>query len=362
MKVATAAENTTAALLGTALVMGIYADGWAHLNLGGLDSFFTPWHGASYGAFTLLTAWLAWMVWRRRGAARGGQGPVTVPAGYGWGAAGVAVFAVGGLLDMAWHLVFGIEVGLDALVSPTHLLLMTGAVLLVTSPLRAAAPRPLNGAQVHRWPAVVSIASATALVGFFLAYLSVFADPGAREPLIDLPEGGPGHRAGELPAIAGLGGYLVSTVLLVVPLLFLRRRGRLPHGTVTTLVGAVALPAAALSQLVFAIPALGALAGAVVVDLVLLRRPNMSPTAFAVLLPALVWAGQLAGLAGLGELRWPVELWSGVILLSVGLAVGLTRLTSTPTATAPAETEGPLTATVPGYPAGPAAAQGTRLR
>jgi hypothetical protein len=39
---------------------------------------------------------------------------------------------------MAWHLVFGIETDVAALLSPTHLLLATGAALIVAGPLRAA--------------------------------------------------------------------------------------------------------------------------------------------------------------------------------------------------------------------------------
>ena len=59
---------------------------------------------------------------------------------------------------MLWHLAFGIEIGLDALVSPTHLLLLTSGVLLLTCPLRAAATTANN-----RWSAVISLAGATSL-------------------------------------------------------------------------------------------------------------------------------------------------------------------------------------------------------
>jgi hypothetical protein len=48
-------------------------------------------------------------------------------AGYGWALAGVGLVAAGRLLGVAWHRLFGVEVGLDALLSPTHLLLLSGA-------------------------------------------------------------------------------------------------------------------------------------------------------------------------------------------------------------------------------------------
>jgi len=74
-------ENAVAALLGVWVIGGVYADGWAHVNVGGLDSFFTPWHGVLYSGFTMLVAWLAFMTWRRSRS----EGPVTVPPGYGFG-------------------------------------------------------------------------------------------------------------------------------------------------------------------------------------------------------------------------------------------------------------------------------------
>ncbi len=324
MTEATVAENATTALLGAVLVGGVYADGWAHLNVPGLDTFFTPWHGVLYGGFALLAGWLAVMVWRRR-SRRGGSG--SGPAGYGWGVVGVALFAVGGLLDMAWHLVFGVEAGIDALVSPTHLILLTGGMLMVTSPLRASAPRrPLGGAPVHRWVAVVAMATATALAGFFLSYLSVFVDPAVREPVTSLPEGAPGHRVAELPVVAGLAGYLVSTLLLVTPLLFLRRRARLPQGAVTALVAAVAIPAAALEQMTFAVPAAAALVGAALVDLIVAVRPHLATTVLAGLVPGLVFPAQLFGLAATDNLQWPVPLWSGVVGLSVLASLALALL------------------------------------
>ena len=319
LRTATRAENWTTSVLGWLLVSGLYADGWAHVNVPGLETFYTPWHGVLYASFTLLVAWLGVLVLRRRDAP---SWRVHVPWGYGWGWAGVAVFAAGGLADMAWHLAFGIEAGIDALVSPTHLVLLSGGLLLVLSPLRAQNRESWTWA----WPAVLGLAAATALVGFFLSYVSVFTDPGAAEALSTIPEGGPGHRAAELPAVAGLGGYLVTTLLVVAPLLHLHRSRRLPVGAVAVVVAAVALPATVLSDLAFVVPALGAVIGAVVADLLLRAYRALPDAVLAGLVTLLVWTGQLVGLATIGSLAWPPELWAGVVLLTVLLATILTRL------------------------------------
>ncbi len=38
---------------------------------------------------------------------------------------------------MGWHIIFGIEQNVDALLSPTHLVLLIGALLILSSPFRA---------------------------------------------------------------------------------------------------------------------------------------------------------------------------------------------------------------------------------
>ena len=61
---------------------------------------------------------------------------------YGIGVLGVIVFGAGGIGDMVWHVAFGVEAGLEALLSPTHLVLLAGGILLLTSPLRAVEAIP----------------------------------------------------------------------------------------------------------------------------------------------------------------------------------------------------------------------------
>ena len=319
-------ENATAAALAAVLVGGLYADGWAHANLPGLETFFTPWHAVLYSGFALLAAWVFVMVWRRRhhGWRKG------IPYGYALALLGVGLFLLGGLLDMAWHVTFGVEAGIDALVSPPHLLLLTGGMLMVTAPIRSATRPPGGTRSSYPWTAAAALAVATALAGFFLIYLSVFSEPGARFPLTSIPEGMHGHREGELPVIAGLAGYLLSTLLVTAPVLFVHRQARPPRGVVTVLVAAVALPAAALGQLAYLTPALGAIAGASLVDLVLAVWPDLPDLALAAIVPAAVWSGQLVGLAVDGELRWAVELWAGVVGLSALLSVATAVLLRAP--------------------------------
>lgn len=115
----------------------------------------------------------------------------------------------GGVADLLWHETLGIEVAVDALVSPPHLMLGAGGLLILTSPLRAL--RVLSRASTERppvWtlPALLSLVLTTALVAFFLLYTSPFATAAPVETFIPTPEGTPGHEEAELPVIAALGG------------------------------------------------------------------------------------------------------------------------------------------------------------
>lgn len=307
--------DLVASALGILAIGGLYTDGWAHANIGGLESFFTPWHAVLYGSFTLLVAWIAVSVWRRHNA--GTSWSDAIPAGYRLGLLGVVVFALGGVLDMVWHVIFGVEVGVDALVSPTHLVLLTGAALLLSSPVRSSWRADSRSKGLHPWAVVLGVASLTALAAFFLSYLSVFTEPQSTLPMTHIPEGAPGHQTAELPAVAGLGGYLITTLLIAFPVDYLRRAGRLPAGSLFVIVAAVAVPSAALSELAYGWALIGALVAAALVDG---AGRDWSRT---FLLPALVgavWVGQLGGLGAVGELRWPVELWAGVTVLSMLLA------------------------------------------
>ncbi len=101
-------DDLAAALLGTWVVGGLFLDGWAHVNQPGLETFFSPWHGLFYLGFAVSTVVLARLVTRHQ---RGRFDPALVPAGYGLGLVGVALFVAGGVADGAWHTMFGVEIG-----------------------------------------------------------------------------------------------------------------------------------------------------------------------------------------------------------------------------------------------------------
>lgn len=171
-------------ILSILLVGGIYLDGWAHAH-GKVDqSFFTPWHAALYSGFALGAAFLLFSLVRNH--SKGYPWREALPASYGISLLGACIFAVGGVLDMIWHILFGIEMSVDALLSPTHLMLGLGGVLIVTGPLRAAWVR-FSGATGYGWlkllPAILSITFILSVFTLFTEYAHPLIHPWAAKDI-----------------------------------------------------------------------------------------------------------------------------------------------------------------------------------
>lgn len=324
--VTTPREDLVTVVLAALLIGGSLADAWAHSNLASeLETFFTPWHGLLYGGFAATAAWTMWLGFRRRGATprwwRDGW-----PAGYALGALGAVGFLAAGVGDMLWHTIFGVEVSLDAVLSPTHLLLAVAGTLLVTSPLRSwwasgtARPRALTG--------LASLGLGSIFGVLLLSHTTAFRSTAATRTY-DFVTGSPSH----LEASYGSARYLATTLILLIPvLLVLRRRAVL--GTATAVLGAIFL--FQLAQFNFpttlTLAGIGATLGAFAVDVLAVRLDAVRGPDAPLRLPivgalfgTLVWSGHLLGLAIGDGIRWPVELWTGNVVLAAlaGMMIGL---------------------------------------
>lgn len=294
--------------LASLMLFGVHLDAWAHHRFA-LETFFTPWHGLLYSGYALLALLLVVRAWRG-----GGVRPGTMPAGYEWSLVGAGLFALGGLGDLLWHTLFGIEVDVEALLSPPHLLLALGAGLMVTGPLRAALARSETRAP---WPALASLALLLSLLTFFTTYANPLAEAG--------------ELMGDLGSALGVAGVLVQAALLSGVVLFAVRHFELPRLGITLLVTL----SSALMLLVHAdyalLPALivtGLLADGGYAWL----RPSAGRAhafqAFAALVPATLFGLVLATLALGGSLVWSVTLTAGAVTLAAlaGWLLGLAFL------------------------------------
>jgi hypothetical protein len=324
----------SSSILSAWLIGGQYLDGWAHSHGKVDDVFFTPWHAVLYsGAFAIILLLSATYA---RSLLAGYTWPRLLPSGYGLSMAGAALFLLGGVLDMQWHEAFGVEVNLEALLSPTHLLLATSGVLMVGGPLRAAWRRQPDGTR-QTWgalgPALFSAALTLALLTFFTQYNHPIAQPiGAR--------GFASSSAGFARSL-GVSGIIFQSALLVGAMLLLTRRWSLPFGALTLL---IVLPSALMSvfddtyQLLPAMLAAGLLAD------VLLRwlRPATARPArlrvFAFAVPALIYTLYFLTLQLTWGIAWTIHLWMGAIFLA-GVAGVFVSLLIAPPLSQPAQTE-----------------------
>lgn len=325
--------------LAALLVGGVFVDGWAHVNRPGMETFFTPWHGLMYSALALLVGWLLRVAWK--GGVREGRWK-DLPSGYLGALLGAGLFMLGGVADLAWHEVFGIESGVDALVSPTHLLLGAGGLLLVSTVTRGEAGTREQAA--WSWPGRVSLSLTVALAVFFLLYASPFTSPPIAQVFEAVPEGAPGHEAAELPVVAGLASYLVAAAVVSIPVqLMTSPIGHVVRGGPTLVVVTVALLPAAVAGLppVALGGALGAVAGALTFEVVWARlAPSVRATVGQWSTPglvALVGVGHLLGVALLDEVRWPPSMVGGMLALTTAAsaAVALLAVRGTTNAEAP---------------------------
>jgi hypothetical protein len=127
--------DLTIGLVGLWLSAGFLWDSWAHLHVG-VESFFTPYHAIFYSA--MLAGGLLLGVAAYRNYGLGYRGFQTLPAPYRQALIGVPVFFLGGVGDLFWHRAFGVENRIEAVTSPTHLIIGFGVVLVLSGPIRSA--------------------------------------------------------------------------------------------------------------------------------------------------------------------------------------------------------------------------------
>jgi hypothetical protein len=326
-------------LIGLWIVTGIFIDGWAHVHIPELETFFTPWHASFYSGVLVFAGWMGWQLLRVRQAGEPAlQTFYRLPAGYRGAVIGVAIFGFGGACDMLWHTLLGIEASIDALLSPPHLVLLTGVLLMGTTAWRSQ--RALStSASV---PELISLVSVVAISSFFLNFLSPF-----RWSAPSLPYREAGGDEGDV--IMWVGGLLVTTAVLLIPTLWQLRDGRHRIGTFTLFTAASGVGVAvAMSDhwgMAVLIPGvIGAVIGALAVDLFIAQgmwrewRYGLPIVGFAAgLLP---WTIQLFAYSVTAGIEWPATLWGGSLLFTGATGAALASLVwqSPVAATKPQET------------------------
>lgn len=317
-------DQTVASLFGLWMVVGLFLDGWAHDNQKP-ETFFTPWHGVLYSGFATAAAFALHRVYVRRQP--GQDWRTAIPAGHGLTLAALVLFAGGAVGDLLWHETLGIEVGIEALLSPTHLVLLAAGIVALSAPVRAAWREPVLSPESLRafLPVALSATLLLALVSFFLLYLSPFSNDAAgaafdrfRGQVHDHPSSDPA----ELQQLLGVASILMTSVLAAAPIALLARRWHTPPGTFTLLFGLwVALLAGVAEFAQVSVMLVGIACGALA-DALLRRRFALPIVCGAT--AAVLWLGYFAGYAvEEGAVAWSAEVWSGTAFLATLLAAGV---------------------------------------
>jgi hypothetical protein len=303
------------------LVGGLYLDGWAHNHGKVDDSFFTPWHGVFYSGFMVVALFLFINQWRNMG--KGYPLRRALPVGYWLSLVGAGIFAVGGVGDLIWHTLFGIEDDLaEALMSPSHLSLALGIVLIASGPLRAAWRRSERaGDWKTLGPTLLSVTMLLSVFIFFTGFASPLFDVLAVRRFAD------SYQAQNI----GVSSVLIQSAVMMTLLLPLVRRWSLPFGALMLVI--------TLSNLMVVIVtdehvfALSALAAGLIADVLLhVIKPSAEKAErfylFAFAVPAAYFAMYFLAVQLTRGIGWSIHLWLGSIFVAgvIGLFVSFLML------------------------------------
>lgn len=307
------------AVFGTWMITGLFIDGWAH-EVEKPETFFSPWHLILYSGFVAAVAFFVWD--GRRQAGQGAE--VILDPGDRLTTVGLVIFVVGAVGDGLWHELFGIEVDLEALLSPTHLMLLIGGFLMVTTAVRAAWADPaVQEPTIREFAApLIALTLATALVLFFTQYLNAFEG-------VAQPTGATG-RDRELREVEGLATVLATNLVLMFAVVHTLRRLRPPPGSFTVLFGGVALLMAGMEGFDLAELIVPMVLAGVAADFLVGRVPR--PVLLG-LVPVVLWSTYFAVAEISYGVVWTTELWAGSIVLASVSALVLDALASDRTAT-----------------------------
>jgi hypothetical protein len=240
-------------------ITAMFFDGRGHNNKTGQESFFSLAHIFLYAGMTVLGIWIGVLVTRYQGLQfRKSLMPdlKLIPVGYGVAIIGLLTLAIGGPTDFAWHSAYGFEVGVDAIYSPPHLALFFGGLLVASTGIRSMWAKQDIALDFKAFlPVTVSTTLFIGVAGFITMYLSAFmtnVTPTSdfvhdyqthfkddfTDQTISLNAGLTGYGDDQWPyyyysASHGMASMIVTTLVLLGPILLNLRRWSVPFGAVT---------------------------------------------------------------------------------------------------------------------------------
>ena len=292
------------------LVFGGFLDAWAHNHIPSLETFFTPWHAVLYSGFLAVAVVIVGTVVVNH--ARGFSWSRSIPPGYALSLLAVPAFALGGVGDMFWHIFFGIEKNTDAILSPTHLLLMICFGVLMAGPFRALWLRTRAGRALEKPDQLLApIAMTLILLIFSLVTQSL-------NPYLSLaPTNTYATQSSEqMLAVAGM---VLETVILVGIILLALKRWQLALGSFTFIFTINAILLSFMQDHYIVIP-IAVIAGLLTDILYRHLRPSIARVGelriFAAAAPTILYLVYFLALLLTNTVVWSIHLALGSIVVS----------------------------------------------
>lgn len=293
--------NLIVVALGIWLMIGGYSDAWAHNHLP-LDNFFTPWHAAFYSGVLVSFFFMVGTFVRNR--LSGYPAHLAMPEGYELSLIGVLIVAFGGVGDMIWHILFGIELNIDGAFSPTHIAVTIGLALIVSGPYRAlwhsSIPR-VGASLLSLLPMLLSLAFTLSVITIITQIFHPFVNIWASDPT----------QSNEVVAVTAM---FLQTGILMGLVLFTLRRWQLPFGSLTLVLTLNMLFLSFMHDHYIFIPVV-LLAGLIADVLVWKLRPSVkNPTSFyifAFTVPIVLYLLYFLSLKLTTGVYWTIHLWLG---------------------------------------------------
>ena len=325
------------------LQIGGIIDARTHVFYGvEIESFFVPAHYFLYGGWLVILGSIGAYVGLQ---VRKGSKPADwLPPRYALVALGAILFGISGGLDAVWHTLFGFELNLEILLSPSHLVLFLAFGLIYFGVLSHAIYQYDLSAREHQnsfWkslPLIIGIASLFVIVfwptwyfdPFSADYASKGAIVGVRDAYNFIDYGSP------IAAIAGVGGILLTTLILIPFVVLPLYRWHLPSGSLTFILVWVFIQRAVIVGVYNYLPAV--LGAALVGEIIWawMRRGGearlTSPLGYRILafcVPLALFSIYFLIVAFMPNgVTWPIHLWFGSIWMAAvaGVLMSFTML------------------------------------
>jgi len=290
---------------------GLYLDGWAHHQLdSALETFFTPWHGMFYSGFFACAILL--IVTSFQNTKKGHLFRFSLPREYILSLVGVFIFFMGGIGDVLWHIIFGVEQTVEALLSPTHLTLALGGGLIGSGPLRSLWTKSDPGEGLLRQiPIIFSLAFLFSFLSFMTQYSHMVVHPWPSAEQLTTDK--------FFPEALGISNILIQTTLLMGLVLPVLKKWRFPFWGFT---GIIAINTIGLSYMEYEfrfIPA--ALIAGMIIDFLYQKMKNCLGDPFhfrlfAFLVPVVLYISYFGAIFTTKGTWWSIHLWAGSIVIA----------------------------------------------